>query len=77
MNWIPVKERLPEKLQDVFVYIPDFCPQKIYNAYWTEHFLIDDTVEKVWLANGYCCKHPEWSFEDITHWMPLPKPPKD
>ena len=60
--WIPVTERLPEKIglyltYDMNVWERPFEKQAM--AYWDgEHFLVS-------------------KFSAVTHWMPLPEPPKD
>ena len=60
--WIPVSERLPEKIglyltYDMNVWSRPFEKQAM--AYWDgEHFQVS-------------------KFSAVTHWMPLPEPPKD
>lgn len=64
--WIPVTERLPEDRSDVLVV-----------AYWHERWGV---------YMGWCApKRAEWSVHigigdrndvAVTHWMPLPEPPK-
>ena len=64
MEWISVKERLPEDRKPVLVYTGGGF---ICKAYW---FNTNDSIEWISFVN----------FEDIeeyvTHWMPLPEPPK-
>lgn len=65
--WIPVTERLPEDRSDVLVV-----------AYWHERWGV---------YMGWCApKRAEWSVHigigdrndvAVTHWMPLPEPPKE
>jgi hypothetical protein len=60
MKWIPVTERLPPFKETVLVY----CDYKVM----TPAFVFQN---KRWLA--------KWNHTEIlgvTHWMPLPKPPK-
>ena len=57
-RWIPVTERLPEKMKDVLVIRMHGEPDiefLFYDGTW-----VGDTEGK----------------QDVTHWMPLPKPPK-
>ena len=65
-GWISLKERLPDNVEEVLIYCPEFC-EKIKQATWCgEDFFVereDLIVEPA--PNGYC-----------THWMPLPEPPK-
>lgn len=67
-EWISVKERLPEVFDEVIVYFNGFI-----SIAWRE-------TEK--RKNGIVGWHwdsqmhyPE-SLVNVTHWMPLPKPPK-
>ncbi|MBR5874526.1 MAG: DUF551 domain-containing protein [Oscillospiraceae bacterium] len=61
-EWISVKDRLPEDDADYLVWVADAC-----------------TVERaMYYGDG------EWLTEDlenltrlVTHWMPLPEPPKE
>lgn len=29
-----------------------------------------------WFIDDYCDGHPSWGHYAVTHWMPLPEPPK-
>lgn len=69
MNWISVKDRLPKERQFVLAYQPhksNRCRQlilcRINNSWYelNENNKID--------INGF--------YNSITHWMPLPEPPK-
>ena len=68
-HWISVEERLPDKQKCVLVF-----KQRNSHALWPIakwHIEIDWRGEDGWsknLDNGYF---------DITHWMPLPEPPKE
>ena len=56
-KWIPVRERLPERGQEVIVYAGGILEPFVYAyCFWNK---------------DYC------SFQHITHWMPLPEPPKE
>ena len=62
-EWIPVTERLPEH-GNVVICFMKFGEQRILQ--W-------DNVSSWWL--GY--EHgDDWQKADITHWMPMPQPPK-
>ncbi len=66
MEWISVKDRLPENDEAVLVFVPDVvCMGRIFNRErgW-EHFPCS------------CCEVFIWSHE-VTHWMPLPKGPDE
>ena len=63
-TWIPVTERLPKHGAVVLAYT------KLNDI---ETFQWDDKYEE-WLGSGLDNDH--WK-EFVTHWMPLPTPPKD
>ena len=65
-RWIPVAERLPKNYISVLVYIPTAEPlPMVHEAY------IGDDGE--WHSSNFY----EIENEDVTHWMPLPEPPKE
>ena len=59
--WIPVSERLPENGEDVLVCDGDAMAVACFN-----------TKDRVWDF----FELDFWSSSDVTHWMPLPEPPK-
>lgn len=64
MEWISVNERLPED-GPVLVYVSENCPS-IYIDYYGK------------MEGGYHGFGHEFLMETkVTHWMPLPEPPKD
>ena len=60
-KWIPVTERLPELWQTVIV-----CDTREQYVGACMYYGNDD-----WLHDDKL-----WDTSEITHWMPLPKPPK-
>lgn len=60
MNWISVKDRLPEKKCSVLVATLNGIGIGV------------DTKQEGWIVGdeGFTC-------DNVTHWMPLPDPPKD
>ena len=70
-RWIPVEERLP-----------DLIPCDAGTAYseavviWTDN---RKAMVAVWDGVDFICPASFWEAEgeNITHWMPLPKPPKE
>ncbi len=70
MKWVNVKNRLPENNQEILVYsisLERKCGKKLsplacyyYNGFKT----YNDKESQKWLDSV-----------EITHWMPLPKPP--
>lgn len=63
-QWIPVSERLPKPFVTVLVHIPTEspCPTVVWG------FLTDSGL---WHANFF-----DREKDEVTHWMPLPQPPK-
>ena len=79
VKWISVSERLPEQPPDYFK-----------NGHWWmvsgEDFIVADSDGKVYEAHwtyGCSCQRYFWyvnsltPLKNITHWMPLPDPPKE
>lgn len=64
-RWISVVERLPEPFVSVLVYMPEERPLPTVH----EGFL---AREGMWYAN-----HFDREPMEITHWTPLPEPPKE
>ena len=62
MEWISVEDKLPEEYQQVLAY---YYGDVYVLAYYDGGFKDFD-------EQGY----PDEPFEDISHWMPLPEPPK-
>ena len=63
-KWIPVTERLPEHIDVVL------CRLR-FNEF---RILQWDEISKWWLGYG---AGDDWRQKDVTHWMPLPEPPKE
>ena len=86
MDWISVKERLPEKDISILAFSED----EVIQTVWYYHHAY--RAASMNIINGMECPLPEskesqgWSCvcEDsyyqmgrFTHWMPLPEPPKE
>lgn len=69
-RWIPVTERLPEKTNDYLVHVKCEC---------------DGNFVSAWEQVAWFCEKFYWDHrygddvfeETVTHWMPLPEPPKE
>ena len=79
-KWIPVSERLPDKDGKYLV-----C-RRLYGSWWRETLNFAKDARKVskydfhrgW-KNVWYWYDSEWghiTIDDVTHWMPLPEPPK-
>ena len=69
VKWIPVTERLPEKYGRYLALTPSRLKGKEYDE-WLIYYLPQ---------SGFYDTDPEWGdieMDDVTHWMPLPQPPK-
>lgn len=64
IKWISVDDRLPEKSGEVLVYKPNYMCVLDYSRKHQAFNAFDD-LESV-----------DYAIE-VTHWMPLPKPPKE
>lgn len=71
-KWISVEERLPEPYQHVIVHVR-------HTEKWRGKAKPEDcwhvVEEDCWLGDGWDCNADE-DIHEITHWMPLPEPPK-
>lgn len=63
-KWIPVSERIPEDGSDILVYCDDGEESRIVACNYDNGVWFD------------CVFNTVMVFKNITHWMPLPKPPK-
>ena len=68
-KWISVKERLPETRHAVLVYTPH------HKNIWAAS-MHEDGNWYIWSPGGKVLLDPDW-HGPITHWMPLPEPPKE
>lgn len=79
-KWISVEDRLPEDYYEyVLVYArmdgDEPCPTSIARQFKGEWEMLNHADQ----SNAVACGDLTWymSEEDITHWMPLPKPPRE
>jgi hypothetical protein len=61
-GWIPVTERLPEDGQDVLGFLQNDTERRIFPANY-DHGIWFDCLFNI-------------HIQSVTHWMPLPEPPK-
>lgn len=73
-EWISVKERLPDDEKDGETVLA-VVSGKPHENITLCHVLMTAGYfpEEGWVVNEY----PEWENPTITHWMPLPEPPKE
>ena len=78
-KWIPVTERLPDKIDQYIVVVKSKCD-------FEDEYCIDTDVaiynpyERAYI-DGCWTTFNDWDegqqYLHVTHWMPLPKPPKE
>jgi hypothetical protein len=73
MEWISVKERLPEEHKKVIAYgqPKNDCSCNPSWRVMEASYQGNDQYELGWVYGEYDCQ------QEVTHWMPLPKTPKD
>lgn len=74
MNWISVKDRLPEINTVVIAYGSVDSEKRVEPQYYSKSKYSDEIVFSE--PNCGCCSQI-YSLRDVTHWMPLPKDPND
>lgn len=76
--WISVKDRLPEKIEglpylEVLIFIDsDPCEIRIATLEYNEFY-----DEWEWFDINQLSKHSLMRSDEVTHWQPLPNPPKE
>lgn len=61
-KWIPVEERLPEPFENILV------ANKRGKHY---------DIDKGWWNGSFFDRCAKGGYHNVTHWMPLPEPPKE
>jgi len=69
MNWIKIEDQLPEDGARVITYF-EFSGVEI--AIYKN---LEGTEDEMFGSNLFYNKSG-WLTDDVTHWMPLPEPPK-
>lgn len=65
MDWISVKDRMPEKNKSVIGWYKD-------NPF--SNFCVEIVL---WNGKGWVCTYGKHYVTAVSHWMPLPEPPKE
>ena len=71
-EWISVNDRLPPHNHDVLVYRPDMAMKILVDNYYGYYGEDDAEWHEGWAKYGKDIHNNPL----ITHWMPLPQPPK-
>lgn len=79
-EWISVKDRLPDK-EGIYLCFYRYCGCDIFRilsfAFNLEE--VDEFDFKGQNRSGWYNRDSEWGYyemSEVTHWMPLPEPPK-
>ena len=74
-EWISVNDRLPETDNDYLVLTES---KDIFKAYFNEYSKEFGSYSDIYDTDTLGYVDSEWlKYEEITHWMPLPQPPKE
>ena len=70
IGWISVKDRLPEDGEGVLALVSGKCGNVTFESAYE---LAEYSKKDGWIL----CYFPEFADPDVSHWMPLPEPPKE
>jgi hypothetical protein len=70
MKWIRVEDRLPEECEPVLIYSKGFAPTGAYLIY-------EGGSPIFWHVNDWDESDITYRWNEVTHWMPLPKEPDE
>jgi len=76
MNWISVKDELPE--DDISVLVYHAYDDHITVGFFEKdnvHYYIESDGSIFYMDTGWETEIPWAQKGDVTHWMPLPEPP--
>ena len=79
-EWISVKDRLPEEDGYYLAFVQGYYAKCVRTLNFAkdgrkvDEFDFDDGSKNVWYR--YDSEYGYVTVEDVTHWMPLPQPPK-
>lgn len=76
MNWISVKDELPKHGVEVLIYYStEILQAYLWNDLWKGSCIVTDNMNDGYVNDRNICKLGS-PFDFVTHWMPLPEPPK-
>ena len=70
MKWISVNDELPERKRGIVIVSGIEYDERYVSWAETHAYGIKEKAEDIFSIPG-------WSQMNVTHWMPLPKPPKE
>jgi len=74
-KWISVKDKLPERRKIILLYNNKF--EDFFIGYLDSWILWDDFFWYYYDSCRLCVYRDKYPFEQISHWMPLPKAPEE
>lgn len=66
-GWVSVKDRLPKTSQQVLVFNDPYGDGYMDVVYYSAKFKAFNATDET----------DEYKLKNVTHWMPLPKPPEE
>ena len=70
-EWIKCSDRYPPECESVLIYSKGFTPISAYLVCEREN------APPGWHVNDWVESNMFWSWAVVTHWMPVPAPPKE
>jgi hypothetical protein len=76
MEWISVNDRLPDNSDEVLIYVGhDIVQAYLLNGKWKGSVNVTDNMNDGYVNDRVISIQGD-IFDYVTHWMPLPEPPK-
>lgn len=75
MEWISVKDRLPDE-RDTYIVYTDDTSENVSEPIWSKEVVLTAEFDEYgWSWREGVNDYDITNF--VTHWMPLPEPPKE
>ena len=76
MEWISVKDRLPDHDDEVLIFASgDIVQAYLKNGKWNGSMLVTSNMDDGYVHDRTICIQGG-DFDFVTHWMELPPPPQ-
>ena len=76
-KWISVKDGMPDYQEEIIIFTTD---KVVTSSLFVKRYPCYDKDELYFEKNGFVISEEEgtyFKFNEVTHWMPLPEPPKE
>lgn len=70
MKWIKITEKFPPECENVLIWSKGFVPISAYLIY-------ERNSPLCWHVNDWDESDTTWSWNEVSHWMPLPRLPQE